>query len=59
MKKRYTITIQTNLNNYSGLITQAQNLPAESPMTLRVTPNAEVFEKWVDDDCNEISKEKI
>lgn len=59
MNKRYTISVKTNLTNYSGLITQTQNFPAGSPMTLRVTPNTEVFEKWVDDDCNEISKELI
>ena len=59
LKKRYTIKVKTNLSNYSGLITQTQNFPAATPMTLRVTPNAEVFEKWVDDDCNELSKNMI
>ncbi len=28
-------------------------------MTLRVTPNGHTFEKWVDDDCNEISEDMI
>ena len=59
INKRYTIKVQTNLNNYSGLITQTQKFPAGSPMTLRVTPNGETFEKWVDDDCNELSKNMI
>ena len=59
IKKRYAIKVQTNLSNYSGLITQTQYFPAGSPMTLRVTPNGQTFEKWVDDDCNEISKNMI
>ncbi len=59
IKKRYSIKVQTNLSNYSGLITQTQYFPAGSPMTLRVTPNGQTFEKWVDDDCNEISKNMI
>ncbi len=59
LKKRYTITVKTNLSNYNGLITQTQVYPAGSPMTLRVTPNGQTFEKWVDDDCNELSKEQI
>lgn len=59
IKPRYTITVKTNLSNYSGLITQTQHFPAGSPMTLRVTPKSETFEKWVDDDCNEVSKNKI
>ena len=28
-------------------------------MTLRVTPDGHTFEKWVDDDCNEISEDMI
>ena len=59
IKKRYTITVKTNLSNYSGLITQTQYFPAGSPMTLRVTPNGQTFEKWVDDDCNELSTKQI
>ena len=59
IKKRYTIKVQTNLSNYSGLITQTQYFPAGSPMTLRVTPNGQTFEKWVDDDCNELSTKQI
>jgi lysophospholipase L1-like esterase len=59
IKKRYTIKVKTNLSNYNGLITQTQYFPAGSPMTLRVTPNGQTFEKWVDDDCNEISKDMI
>ena len=59
IKKRYTIKVQTNLSNYNGLITQTQYFPAGSPMTLRVTPNGQTFEKWVDDDCNELSKSAI
>ncbi len=59
IKKRYTIKVQTNLSNYNGLITQTQYFPAGSPMTLRVTPNGQTFEKWVDDDCNELSKNMI
>ena len=59
IKKRYTIKVKTNLSNYNGLITQTQYFPAGSPMTLRVTPNGQTFEKWVDDDCNEISKNMI
>jgi len=59
IKKRYTIKVQTNLSNYNGLITQTQYFPAGSPMTLRVTPNGQTFEKWVDDDCNELSKNAI
>lgn len=59
IKKRYTIKVQTNLSNYNGLITQTQYFPAGSPMTLRVTPNGQTFQKWVDDDCNEISKNMI
>ena len=59
IKKRYTIKVKTNLSNYNGLITQTQYFPAGSPMTLRVTPNGQTFEKWVDDDCNEISKNII
>ena len=59
IKKRYTIEVRTNLTNYSGLITQTQYFPVWSPMTLRVTPNGHTFEKWVDDDCNEISEDMI
>ena len=59
IKKRYTIKVQTNLSNYNGLITQTQYFPAGAPMTLRVTPNGQTFQKWVDDDCNEISKNMI
>ena len=59
IKKRYTIKVKTNLSNYNGLITQTQYFPAGSPMTLRVTPNGQTFEKWVDDDCNEVSKNMI
>ena len=59
IKKRYTIKVQTNLSNYNGLITQAQYFPAGAPMTLRVTPNGQTFEKWVDDDCNEVSTNMI
>lgn len=59
LKKRYSIKVKTNLNGYNGLITQNQTFPAGSPMTLRVTPNGQTFEKWVDDDCNEISKSMI
>ena len=59
IKPRYTIKVQTNLSNYNGLITQTQYFPAGSPMTLRVTPNGQTFEKWVDDDCNELSKNMI
>lgn len=59
IKKRYTIKVKTNLSNYNGLITQTQYFPAGSPMTLRVTPNGQTFEKWVDDDCNELSKDMI
>ena len=59
IKKRYTIKVQTNLSSYNGLITQTQYFPAGSPMTLRVTPNGQTFEKWVDDDCNELSKNAI
>ena len=59
LKKRYTITVKTNLSNYNGLITQTQIYPAGSPMTLCVTPNGQIFEKWVDDDCNELSTEQI
>lgn len=59
IKKRYTINVQTNLQSYNGLITQTQNFPAGSPMTLRVTPNGQTFVKWVDDDCNEISNKSI
>ena len=59
IKKRYTIKVQTNLSNYNGLITQNQSFPAGSPMTLRVTPNGQTFEKWVDDDCNELSTQMI
>ena len=59
IKKRYTIKVQTNLSNYNGLITQTQYFPAGSPMTLRVTPNGQTFEKWVDDDCNELSTKAI
>ena len=59
IKKRYTIKVQTNLSNYNGLITQTQYFPAGSPMTLRVTPNGQTFEKWVDDDCNELSTKQI
>ena len=59
IKKRYTIKVKTNLTNYNGLITQTQYFPAGSPMTLRVTPNGQTFEKWVDDDCNELSTKQI
>ena len=59
IKPRYTIKVQTNLTNYNGLITQTQYFPAGSPMTLRVTPNGQTFEKWVDDDCNELSTKQI
>ena len=59
IKKRYTIKVKTNLSNYNGLITQTQYFPAGSPMTLRVTPNGQTFEKWVDDDCNELSTKQI
>ncbi len=59
IKKRYTIKVKTNLSNYNGLITQTQYFPAGSPMTLRVTPNGQTFEKWVDDDCKELSKNMI
>ena len=59
VKKRYTIKVKTNLSNYNGLITQTQYFPAGSPMTLRVTPNGQTFEKWVDDDCNELSTKQI
>lgn len=59
LKKRYTINVKTNLSNYSGLITQTQQFAAGSPLTLRVLPNSETFEKWVDDDCNELSTSKI
>jgi len=59
IKKRYTIKVKTNLSNYNGLITQTQYFPAGSPMTLRVTPNGQTFEKWVDDDCNELSTDMI
>jgi len=59
IKKRYTIKVKTNLSNYNGLITQTQYFPAGSPMTLRVTPNGQTFEKWVDDDCNELSTRQI
>ena len=59
IKKRYTIKVKTNLSNYNGLITQTQYFPAGSPMTLRVTPNGQTFEKWADDDCNEISTKQI
>ena len=59
IKKRYSIKVQTNLSNYNGLITQTQYFPAGSPMTLRVTPNGQTFEKWVDDDCNELSTKAI
>lgn len=59
LKKRYTINVKTNLSNYSGLITQTQQFAAGSPLTLRVLPNNETFEKWVDDDCNELSTSKI
>ena len=59
IKKRYTIKVQTNLSNYNGLITQTQYFPAGSPMTLRVTPNGQTFEKWVDDDCKELSTKQI
>ena len=59
IKKRYTIKVKTNLSNYNGLITQTQYFPAGSPMTLRVTPNGQTFERWVDDDCNELSKNMI
>ena len=59
IKKRYTIKVKTNLSNYNGLITQTQYFPAGSPMTLRVTPNGQTFEKWVDDDCKELSNKAI
>lgn len=59
IKKRYTIKVKTNLSNYNGLITQTQYFPAGSPITLRVTPNGQTFEKWVDDDCKELSKNMI
>ena len=59
IKKRYTIKVQTNLSNYNGLITQTQYFPAGSPMTLRVTPKGQTFEKWVDDDCKELSTKQI
>ena len=59
IKPRYTIKVQTNLSTYNGLITQTQYFPAGAPMTLRVTPNGQTFEKWVDDDCNEISTKQI
>ena len=59
IKPRYTIKVQTNLSNYNGLITQTQYFPAGAPMTLRVTPNGQTFEKWVDDDCNEVSTKQI
>lgn len=59
IRKRYTIKVQTNLPNYNGLITQTQYFPAGSPMTLRVTPNGQTFQKWVDDDCNELSDKMI
>jgi len=59
IKKRYTIKVKTNLSNYNGLITQTQYFPAGSPMTLRVTPNGQTFEKWVDDDCKELSTQQI
>ena len=59
IKPRYTIKVQTNLSNYKGLITQTQYFPAGAPMTLRVTPNGQTFEKWVDDDCNEVSTKQI
>ena len=59
IKPRYTITVKTNLSNYNGLITQTQQFPAGSPMTLRVTPNGQSFEKWVDDDCKELSTKQI
>lgn len=59
MKPRYTIKVQTNLSNYNGLITQTQYFPAGSPMTLRVTPNGQAFEKWMDDDCKELSNKQI
>lgn len=59
IKPRYTIKVQTNLSNYKGLITQTQYFPAGAPMTLRVTPNGQTFEKWVDDDCNELSTKQI
>jgi len=59
IKKRYTIKVKTNLSSYNGLITQTQYFPAGSPMTLRVTPNGQTFEKWVDDDCKELSNKMI
>ena len=59
IKKRYTIKVRTNLSSYNGLITQTQYFPAGSPMTLRVTPNGQTFEKWVDDDCKELSNKMI
>ena len=59
IKPRYTIKVKTNLSSYNGLITQTQYFPAGSPMTLRVTPNGQTFEKWVDDDCKEISNKMI
>ena len=59
IKKRYTIKVKTNLSNYNGLITQTQYFPVGSPMTLRVTPNGQTFEKWVDDDCKELSNKAI
>lgn len=59
IKPRYTIKVKTNLSNYNGLITQTQYFPAGSPLTLRVTPNGQTFQKWVDDDCNDVSSQKI
>lgn len=59
IKPRYTIKVKTNLSSYNGLITQTQYFPAGSPMTLRVTPNGQTFEKWVDDDCKELSTKQI
>ena len=59
IKPRYTIKVQTNLSDYKGLITQTQYFPAGAPMTLRVTPSGQTFEKWVDDDCNELSTKQI
>lgn len=59
LKPRYTIKVKTNLSNYNGMITQTQYFPAGAPMTLRVTPNGQTFQGWMDDDCNEISKNMI
>lgn len=59
LKKRYALSVKSNVSSASGIITHQQELPGGAPLALHVSPGSfgKAFKGWYDDDCNLLSQD--